>query len=152
MYAEPILTIFSGPNWIHGTGTNPIVAVAEATNTTLQDFEGDPVIISTDGKLLSADIASKISEFMWATIEAAFEYSNTHKDDIPADRSVLDFFYEKLEKTDFTPKEKHLCIETCRMWGAYVGDPIERQSMKFFCLEECIDGSMCISLHEARSS
>ncbi|EAU35974.1 conserved hypothetical protein [Aspergillus terreus NIH2624] len=130
-----------GPNWIHGTGTNPIVAIAESTNTTIEDFEGDPVIYSTDGQLLDADIATKISEFLWATIEEAFEYSNAHKDTIPADRSLLDFFREKLEETDFTPKEKHLCIETCRLWGAYVGDPIERQSMKFFCLEECIDGN-----------
>ncbi|KAL4897188.1 hypothetical protein BDV59DRAFT_169970 [Aspergillus ambiguus] len=130
-----------GPNWIHGTGTNPIVAIAESTHTAIEDFEGDPVIYSTDGKLLPAETATKISEFLWTTIEEAFEYSNAHKDTIPSDRSLLDFFREKIEKTDFTPREKHLSIETCRLWGAYVGDPIERQSMKFFCLEECIDGN-----------
>jgi predicted NAD/FAD-dependent oxidoreductase len=26
------------------------------------------------------------------------------------------------------------------MWGAFVGSPIQRQSLKFFWLEECIDG------------
>ena len=26
------------------------------------------------------------------------------------------------------------------MWGAYVGSPVERQSLKFFFLEECIEG------------
>ncbi|KAF9893024.1 hypothetical protein FE257_012435 [Aspergillus nanangensis] len=130
-----------GPNWIHGTGENPIVAIAEATNTTIEDFEGDQVIFSEDGQPLERDTATKITEFLWKTIEDAFEYSNTHKASIPSDRSLFDFFQEKVAKTDFTPKEKHLCLETCRLWGAYVGDPIERQSMKFFCLEECIDGN-----------
>ena len=41
-------------------------------------------------------------------------------------------------------------VETCskvlralgmaQMWGAYVGSPVQRQSLKFFWLEECIEG------------
>ncbi|KAF7593603.1 hypothetical protein BBP40_011121 [Aspergillus hancockii] len=130
-----------GPNWIHGTGTNPIAAIAELTKTTVEDFEGNQVIISTDGSYLNDDTATKISEFLWTTIEEAFEYSNIHKDTIPPERSLFEFFQEKVEKADFTLEEKKLCIETSRLWGAYVGDPIERQSLKFFCLEECIDGN-----------
>jgi len=26
------------------------------------------------------------------------------------------------------------------MWGDFVGEPIEKQSMKYFWLEECIEG------------
>jgi hypothetical protein len=131
----------SGPNWIHGTGTNPIAAIAELTKTTVEDFEGNQAIIATDGSPLDDEIVAKISEFLWTAIGEAFEYSNTHKDTIPPERSLLDFFQDKVEKADFSLEEKKLCIETCRLWGAYVGDPIERQSLKFFCLEECIDGS-----------
>ncbi|PYH92078.1 amine oxidase [Aspergillus ellipticus CBS 707.79] len=130
-----------GPNWIHGTGKNPIAAVAEATGTVLADFEGNQALIATDGKVLDDDLASKIADVMWTTIEKAFEYSNTHKETIPADRSLLDFLREQVDKTDLSTTEKALCVETSRMWGAYVGDPIERQSLKFFCLEECIDGN-----------
>jgi lysyl oxidase-like protein 2/3/4 len=115
--------------------------VAEVTGTTIEDFEGEQIIFSRDGKLVDKATSTKISESLWSTIDEAFEYSNAHKDSIPPDRSLLDFFKERVSKTDLSPEEKELCIETCKMWGAYVGDSIERQSLKFFCLEECIDGS-----------
>ncbi|PWY90207.1 flavin-containing amine oxidase [Aspergillus heteromorphus CBS 117.55] len=130
-----------GPNWIHGTGKNPIAAVAEATGTVLEDFEGNQAVIAADGQVVDDELACKVSEVLWTTIAKAFEYSNTHKETIPADRSLLDFLQEEVDKTDLSAEEKALCIETSRLWGAYVGDPIERQSLKFFCLEECIDGN-----------
>ncbi|EAW09785.1 flavin monoamine oxidase family protein [Aspergillus clavatus NRRL 1] len=130
-----------GPNWIHGTDKNPIAGVAELTETTIEDIEGQQIIFSRKGELIDEAVSTKISEFLWTTIDEAFQYSNKNKDVIPPDESLLDFFKKKIEQTDFTAQEKELCIESCRLWGAYVGDSIERQSLKFFCLEECIDGN-----------
>lgn len=117
------------------------MAIAESTKTVLQDFEGGQVLFSKDGKLLDENMTFKLSEFMWSTIEEAFEYSNKYKETIPPERSLFDFFLEKIEKSDFAPAEKDACVETCKLWGAYVGDPIDRQSLRFFCLEECVDES-----------
>lgn len=133
--------ISSGPNWIHGTGANPIMSIANATQTITHDPEGHNISISREGYPISEDAATKAADFMWATIEQAFEYSNQHGDTIPPERSLYDFFQEKLEQTGFSDEEKQLCLDSCKLWGAYVGDPIERQSLKFFHLEECIDGS-----------
>jgi alkylated DNA repair dioxygenase AlkB len=133
--------VSSGPNWIHGTGANPIMSIADATQTITHDPEGQNISISREGYPISEDVATKAADFMWATIEQAFEYSNQHGDTIPPERSLYDFFQEKLEQTAFSDEEKQLCLDSCKLWGAYVGDPIERQSLKFFCLEECIDGS-----------
>lgn len=130
-----------GPNWIHGTGKNPIAEIAALTKTTTHDIEGDQAVLSSDGEPLDHRLATKISEFLWETIGEAFEYSNTYKETISPDRSLLDFFKERIEMSNLNPLEKKLCIESSRLWGAYVGDPIERQSLRFFCLEECIDGS-----------
>ncbi|RAL15347.1 flavin monoamine oxidase family protein [Aspergillus homomorphus CBS 101889] len=130
-----------GPNWIHGTGKNPIVSIAESTNTVVQDFEGNMALIAPDGKPINDEVAEKISDILWSTIAKAFEYSNIYKETIPVDRSLFDYIKEQVEHTDLSEDEKALCIESSRMWGAYVGDPIERQSLKFFCLEECIDGN-----------
>lgn len=115
------------------------MAIAEATKTNLQDFEGGQIAFSKDGKLLDRESTTRLSEFLWTTVDDAFQYSNKHKDTIPPDRSLFDFFLEKIEVAGFSPAEKEACIESCRLWGAYVGDPIERQSLKFFCLEECVD-------------
>ncbi|KAJ5174491.1 uncharacterized protein N7482_000368 [Penicillium canariense] len=130
-----------GPNWIHGTGANPIMSIAEATQTVTYDPEGRNISISRDGNLIDEETAAKAAEFMWATIEEAFQYSNQHGDTIPPERSLYDFFQEKLEQTQFSQEEKQICLDSCKFWGTYVGDPIERQSLKFFYLEECIDGN-----------
>lgn len=97
-------------------------------------------MFSCDGVLLSGGMVSKISEFLWTAIDEAFAYSNEHKDTISPDRSLFDFFREKVEETGFSTKEKEACLQYCKLWGAYVGESVERQSLKFFCLEECIDG------------
>ena len=39
-----------------------------------------------------------------------------------------------------TAKERELVLGMSQMWGAYVGDPVDRQSLKFFFLEDCING------------
>ncbi|KAL6231032.1 hypothetical protein BDW75DRAFT_248213 [Aspergillus navahoensis] len=130
-----------GPNWIHGAGANPILDIAQATRTMLHEFEGSQLVFGSDGKAVDERVAVKISEVLWTTIDEAFTYSNSHKDDIPAEKSLLDFIRERLQKTDLNEDEKQLCVDAARLWGCYVGDPIERQSLKFFSLEESIDGS-----------
>lgn len=120
------------------------MSIAEATQTVAHDPEGRNISISCDGQLVNEERATKSAEFVWTTIEQAFEYSNQHGDSIPSEQSLFDFIQEKLEKTDFSDEDKILCLDSCKLWGAYVGDPIERQSLRFFRLEECIDGSMLL--------
>ena len=35
---------------------------------------------------------------------------------------------------------RDLVLGVAQMWGAYVGDGVDRQSMKYFFLEDCIGG------------
>lgn len=56
---------------------------------------------------------------------------------------MFDFFKDKVaERGDLSSPEKETCLEGSKLWGSYVGDPVERQSLRFFWLEECIDSSM----------
>lgn len=36
--------------------------------------------------------------------------------------------------------EMELVLGMAEMWGAYVGDRVELQSLKYFYLEDCIEG------------
>lgn len=117
------------------------MVIAEETKSILQDFESGQVVFSKDGKLLDEKLTDKLSDFVWTSIHEAFLYSNRHKDAIPPDRSLFDFLLEKIEGTDFSRAEKDACVEACKLWGAYVGDPVDRQSLRFFYLEECVDES-----------
>lgn len=142
----PKLIARRGPNWIHGAGENPILDIANATETAVHDFEGGQLVLTSDGDVMDDRVAEKISDILWTIIQEAFNYSNTHQDGIPAEKSLLDFIRERLEKVGLSAEEKKLVIDSSRLWGAYVGDPVDKQSLKFFNLEEAIDGSMSSTL------
>jgi hypothetical protein len=116
--------------------------IAKATGTIVHDPEGGNVKFSREGELLDEAVTSKVEDFVWTTISEAFEYSNRHGDSIPAEKSLFDFFNEKVGQSDLSDTEKALVLDASKLWGAYVGEPIERQSLRFFRLEECVDGSM----------
>lgn len=102
--------------------------------------DGEHITFSQDGLLIHDDVNSQFQDFVWTNISEAYKYSNRYGESIPAEQSLLDFFREKVQKTEFSDEMKELCLEICKVWGTYVGDQIDRQSLKFFRLEECVDG------------
>ena len=86
--------------------------------------------------------ATAFSEIVWGIISDAFRYSNDKSSSIPPNRSLKDFVTEEVEKKDLSPADRTVVLQMAEMWGAFVGDPIGRQSLKYFWLEECIDGGM----------
>ncbi|KAL8934893.1 MAG: hypothetical protein Q9216_005684, partial [Gyalolechia sp. 2 TL-2023] len=130
-----------GPNWIHGVNQNPILDLAkEIGATTMPAPELPPSIYDQAGHLLSPEEGQKCSELMWGIIEEAFEYSNKHSASIPQEQSLLDFFKLKLEEKDLPQSTQERILQVCRSWGDYIGGSIEKQSLKYFWLEETIDG------------
>lgn len=87
-------------------------------------------------------MAEKLADFMWETIEGAFAFSQKNTANIPATKSLYGYFKDKLAETNFTPWEKEATLELSKLWGSYIGSPIDRQSLKFFFLEECLEGGM----------
>ena len=128
--------MYRGANWIHGVGKNPIMSIAQATETVALDPEGKMIILSTEGDLIDEKIASKIREFAWESVAEAFKHSNQQKETISAKTSLLSFLQKKVKSTDFSDAEKELCLELLQFEGASIGESIERQSLKFFSLEE----------------
>lgn len=134
-----------GPNWIHGTEHNPIVDISKRTNTLTQSWDGPQTIIDSSGEELDAETTGKLSDFMWTTVDKALAYSQNHAATIPSDLSLFDYFREELEKTTFTKREREACLELSKLWGSYIGSPVDRQSLKFFFLEECLEGSTVLT-------
>ena len=99
---------------------------------------------------MGGEKANAISELVWGTIADAFKYSNDDSSAIPSNKSLKDFFVEKLDQKDLSKTDKKLVLQMAEMWGAFVGDPWERQSLKYFWLEECIDGGKSTSFENDR--
>jgi len=82
-----------------------------------------------------------LSTLVWEIIAEAFEHSSKHGKSIPESDSLYDFFREKAkEKFPDQKEDEELLLQMSEMWGAYIGDPISRQSLRFAWMEECCGG------------
>jgi hypothetical protein len=74
----------------------------------------------------------------------AFKHSAANTSTIDPKESLYDFIVKKVPEvfpTD-SQSQRKIILQMSEMWGTFVGSPVERQSLKFFWLEECIDGGM----------
>ncbi|KAI0151336.1 flavin-containing amine oxidoreductase [Pestalotiopsis sp. NC0098] len=134
-----------GPNWIHGTEDNPILDVAAEAKIPLSRWDENTYIYDEDGRLLAQSDSDIYSTMMWDIVQDAFAYSSENSAKIPVEASLLDFFREQVVKRipDTKPdweKKRNFILQMAEMWGAFVGEPVEKQSLKFFWMEECIEG------------
>lgn len=122
--------------------------LARDTKTKLHAWDEEQSVIDSNGKPMDPVEAGEYGRLLWddGLIAAAFKYSNEHGKSISPSRSLYDFFKEKSQElfTDLpkveAEKKRLGLLQACEMWGAYVGSPVQRQSLKFFWLEECIEG------------
>ncbi|KKY27629.1 putative flavin containing amine oxidase [Phaeomoniella chlamydospora] len=129
-----------GANWIHGTEHNPIMNLAEKTNTILHRFDGRMTIFDSDGAPMTNHDAQEVFDSTWKIIEQAFEYSDRNKDSIEPSISLFDFFKDQVPKVTSDLEKQRKILQLSEEWGAFVGDPIDKQSLKFFFLESTIEG------------
>ncbi|KIV84038.1 hypothetical protein PV11_06013 [Exophiala sideris] len=129
-----------GPNWIHGTKGNPIMGLAEKTGTKVLDPEEDGALYDASGKRRTDAEAVQLSGKIWDMVVDAFKYSDEHSATIDSRVSLYEYFQEKLSKVGTDERHRDDLLHEAQMWGPFVGDPVEKQSLKFFFLEECIEG------------
>lgn len=69
-----------------------------------------------------------------------FKHSNENCADIPSQISLKDFIRERLAASGKDEESQEFVSELAEMWGGFVGDSVQKQSLKWFWLEECLDG------------
>jgi hypothetical protein len=97
---------------------------------------------------LEQNEADEYNRILWddGLIAAAFKHAKEQNDMIDPEESLYDFFVEKskdLFKTDsqeYAERKRTTFLQFVQLWGAYIGSPIARQSLKHFWLEECLEG------------
>ncbi|KAL9591469.1 MAG: hypothetical protein Q9179_007691 [Wetmoreana sp. 5 TL-2023] len=130
----------SGPNWFHGINGNPILDLARELGAIAMSVpELPPSIYDQVGRLLGKEESQQCFELFWGIIEEAFQYSNKESASIPQDQSLLDFFKIKVQEKNLSEPIKKRVLDLCESWGDYIGGTIDRQSLKYFFLEETVD-------------
>ena len=130
-----------GANWIHGTDHNPILDLAKQTNTPTHSWGGKANIFNEGGIVLQD--GSELSGEMWGIILQAFRHSAENTATIDPEESLHDFFAVKVKEVfpeDGSEEQRKIVMQMSHLWGAFVGSSVMTQSLKFFWLEECIDG------------
>ena len=120
--------------------------LAKETNTVTYSAEERSSVFDSQGHLMNEEQAAKYSELLWGIISDAFKYSKSQGSNIPPDMSLMDFFKTKVTEKEISEEDKNVVLEMAKMWGAFVGDPIERQSLKYFWLEETIEGGKMLTI------
>ncbi|KAF7883618.1 uncharacterized protein EAF02_005538 [Botrytis sinoallii] len=128
-----------GANWLHGSDDQPLLDMAKSTNTEVHTWAEKGIWFGEDGTPL-ADGDAMMNE-VWEIIHGAFKYSEENSESIDPDKSLYDFIEEKLlEKYPDDAEKRRVSIQFADIWGTFVGSSVKKQSLKFFWLEECIDG------------
>lgn len=99
-----------------------------------------PTVYDQAGDLMNADFAKKHYDIMWGIISDAFKHSKEDHASITPEESLMDYFEIKVNGMGLSKTSSELVLAMARVWGDFVGEPIEKQSLKFFWLEECIEG------------
>ena len=104
-------------------------------------------MVDGDGNLVDPAEANMALKRVWDILEGAMEHTRTQNNSIESSASLYGFFKDQcgraLQAGDISQRAADLVLGMSHMWGAYVGDRVERQSLKFFYLEDCIHGGAC---------
>ncbi|KAB5551079.1 hypothetical protein GE09DRAFT_158919 [Coniochaeta sp. 2T2.1] len=142
-------TLDIGPNWIHAfrdaDDPHPIYKLAMDTKTPLHHWNNKQLIVDSKGDTLPSELTEKLSTLLWEIIEEAFNFSEAaHRQsggkEIPAEDSLHDFIIRRAQETVADEEERTLLIQMSEMFGAYVGEPVWKQSLRFAWMEECCGG------------
>ncbi|KAM0247250.1 hypothetical protein ACHAQJ_009917 [Trichoderma viride] len=144
-----------GPNWIHGTDDNPMLDLAKQTGTAVGTWDVTSYVFNESGNLLPVPEGEAYATLVWDIIQDAFVHSNKSSADIDERLSLLDYFKEKVvekipESEDNFQKKRDIVLQMSETWGTFIGSPVGQQSLKFFWLEECIEGEnlFCAGTYE----
>ncbi|PHH52992.1 Protein FLOWERING LOCUS D, partial [Ceratocystis fimbriata CBS 114723] len=134
-----------GANWVHGTLDNPIFEIAKMTGTACSGWDATQLVCDENGELLSTADRTELADMMWSIILDAFAHSNLNSATISPKESLYDWFKQEIpkripESTDGWQRKRLVVLQMAEMWGAFIGSPVYSQSLKFFWLEECIEG------------
>lgn len=131
------------------TGYNPIIEIAEETGTPVHRWKDSLLLIDHDGSMVASAEAGKALKQVWQILEEAIEHSTNSSASIHSASSLYGFFQDKcshaFECGEMKERDVELVLSMSQMWGAYVGDRVEVQSLKYFYLEDCIDGGRCVA-------
>jgi phytoene dehydrogenase-like protein len=138
-----------GASWMHGTRGNPFMALLEKTRTTTVACGAVHSICDSNGVWLDSDSAWHLYEEVWEILEMAMDKSRKESGSMPDSVKMIDFFRQVVETRGSRAGQPEayetLMMQIVEMWGAFMGDECENQSLKNIWLDAGLEGGNLIS-------
>lgn len=111
--------------------------------TPLHSWNRRSNVYDENGQIVESSKADQFSDLVWEIVDEALNFSEKYPDQIPETMSLFDFF-EKRARELFPdePRDQKLLLNMSQVWGAYIGHPVEKQSLKFAWMERCCVGGI----------
>lgn len=133
-----------GASWIHGTEGNPIVPLADKVGSSTVACGAVNSICDGKGQWLDRELARHRYEEVWDILEMAMEKSKNESELIPDKVKMMDLYREEVSKRSTAQQDPDTygsqMLQIVEMWGAFMGDDCERQSLKNLWLEAGLEG------------
>ena len=121
-----------------------MLTLAESLGNVLYEPPGDEDVQSpvygASGELLDLDTVSRCSAIAWESIDQAMRYSGAEGASISPNASLADFLQGSMKLRGYEPAQVRLIMSLADMWSNIVGEPMEKQSLRYLWLEQCIEG------------
>jgi len=123
--------------------------LAAETNTKIHYWGERQAEYDDQGNRAPDEDVVRRGELFWGIVSDAFKHSNENGATIPSSMSLMDFVKQEAATkfrgdkdmpAEEAARQEKMLVQEAEMWGAFVGSPVTRQSLKFFWLEECIEG------------
>lgn len=133
-----------GASWIHGTEGNPLVSLADKASSTTVACGAVYSIFDSNGDSIDQGTARSHYEEVWEILEMAMEKSKEEYASLSDTSKMMDFFRKAVAKRALRAAHPErytaLMLQIAEMWGAFMGDDCENQSLKGLSLDPGLEG------------
>ncbi|KAI1124601.1 putative flavin-containing amine oxidase [Nemania abortiva] len=133
-----------GASWIHGTKGNPLVTLAGEIGSTIIACGAVDSIFTSNGHPIARWIAHDDYQQMWYILNLVIERSRKRHLKLSSDAKMMDFFRKQVDReyrNAQSPEPQNMRLnQIIEMWGAFMGDDCERQSLKNLWLDSGLAG------------
>lgn len=117
-----------------------MVDLAEKTGSTLSLSGAVSSIYDIHGNRLDPDIATQRYDTVWSFLDQAISHSLENSRTVSPHAKMADFFEDKVKHEIHDVDHQRLLRQVVKMWGAFMGNDYENQSLKNFWLEQGLEG------------
>jgi len=129
--------VIPGPNWIHGTLSNPLIPLVKHTGSQLTfPDESNQTIYTSCGEILPRETSRLLYDCIWRYAAEAINFSTEEGESVPPEWSMYDFCMERIRGDKALETElKHWALQLVELLTTFTAVDVRQQSLRCYQVE-----------------